>query len=201
MQLIIKNSLIYHFIMGTSKKLSADQSKTLLDTLKARFEENHSRHEDLKWTKVEEKLKANPKKLWSLHQMEDTGGEPDVVGLVKKTGEYVFFDCAAESPAGRRSFCYDREAFEARKTNKPENNAVDFAAEMGIELLNEEEYKHLQQLGKFDTKTSSWLQTPEDIRALGGAIFGDFRFGRVFIYHNGAQSYYAARGFRGVLSV
>lgn len=187
--------------MGTNKKLSEDQSKTLLNTLRDRFEENHSRHEDLEWTKVEEKLKARPEKLWSLHQMEDTGGEPDVVGFVKKTGEYVFFDCAAESPAGRRSFCYDRKALEARKANKPKNNAVEFAADMGLDLLTEEEYKQLQQLGEFDTKTSSWLQTPAEVRDLGGAIFGDYRFGRVFIYHNGAQSYYAARGFRGVLKV
>lgn len=187
--------------MGTKPKLSKEQEKALLKTLETRFEENLSRHKDLEWSKVEAKLKANPKKLWSLHQMEETGGEPDVVNFDKKSGEYLIFDCAAESPAGRRSFCYDREALDSRKANKPKNNAVDMAADMGIKLLTEEEYKQLQQLGEFDTKTSSWLKTPTEIRELGGAIFGDFRFGRVFIYHNGAQSYYAARGFRGVLKV
>lgn len=187
--------------METIRKLLKEQTEVLLNTLKVRFEENPSRHEGLKWEKVEEKLKAYPEKLWSLHQMEETGGEPDVVGFEKKSGEITFFDCAAESPSGRRSFCYDREALKARKVNKPKNNALDFAAEMGIELLTEEEYRQLQQFGEFDTKTSSWLKTPAEIRELGGAIFGDFRFGRVFIYHNGAQSYYAARGFRGVLRV
>lgn len=187
--------------MGTEKKISEDQTETLLKTLRTRFEENPSRHQIIEWSKVEEKLKAHPQKLWSLYQMEGTGGEPDVVGFEKKTGEYLFFDCAAESPTGRRSFCYDNEALESRKANKPKNNAVDFAAQMGIELLTEDEYQQLQQLGEFDTKTSSWLNTPTEVRNLGGAIFGDFRFGRVFIYHNGAQSYYAARGFRGALRV
>lgn len=187
--------------MATKKKISAEESANLLQTLRSRFEEHASRHPKVKWEKVEEKLKAKPTKLWSLRQMEDTGGEPDVVDFDAKSGEFVFMDCSGESPAGRRSFCYDREALEARKANKPKHNAVDFAAEMGIELLTEEEYHHLQQLGEFDTKTSSWLRTPAEVRNLGGAIFGDFRFGRVFIYHNGAQSYYAARGFRGALRV
>ncbi|WP_029034518.1 DUF4256 domain-containing protein [Salinimicrobium terrae] len=187
--------------METNRKLSKEQQEVLLSTLKTRFEKNPSRHKNLEWARIEEKLKAHPAKLWSLQQMEDTGGEPDVVDFDKKTAEFLFFDCAAESPEGRRSFCYDREALDSRKANKPKNNAVDFAAEMGIGPLTEEEYKQMQQLGEFDTKTSSWLKTPKEIRDLGGAIFGDFRFGRVFIYHNGAQSYYAARGFRGVLRV
>lgn len=187
--------------MGTNKKLSEEQAQILLSTLRSRFEENSSRHQDLQWSKLETKLKADPGKLWSLHQMEGSGGEPDVVGFVKKTGEYLFFDCAAESPTGRRSLCYDREALDSRKANKPRTSALDMASEMGIDLLSEEEYRHLQQLGNFDSKTSSWLKTPAEVRDLGGAIFGDFRFGRVFIYHNGAQSYYAARGFRGVLRV
>ena len=183
------------------KELSPEQKEELLKILKARFEKNMSRHKDLEWAKVEAKLEAYPEKLWSLDDMEITGGEPDVVGYDEKTDEYIFYDCAAESPKDRRSFCYDHEALESRKANKPENSAVNLAAEMGIELLTEEEYRHLQELGNFDLKTSSWLKTPADIRKLGGAIFGDRRFNRVFIYHNGADSYYAARGFRGSLRV
>ncbi|MCB0555459.1 MAG: DUF4256 domain-containing protein, partial [Phaeodactylibacter sp.] len=158
-------------------------------------------HEGLEWAKVQAKLEANPEKLWALHEMERTGGEPDVVGHDIKTGEYIFYDCSAESPKGRRSLCYDRDAWEARKEHKPENNAMDMAAAMGIELLTEEQYRALQQLGDFDTKTSSWLKTPPEIRKLGGAIFADFRYSHVFVYHNGAESYYAARGFRGSLRV
>lgn len=187
--------------MSDKKELSPEQQEELLSTLKVRFEKNMNRHKGLDWIKVQTKLEANPEKLWSLDEMEITGGEPDVVGFDKKTGEYIFYDCAAESPKGRRSLCYDREALDARKTHKPENSAKDVAAEMGIELLDEEQYRELQQLGKFDTKTSSWVETPADIRELGGAIFGDWRFGRVFIYHNGADSYYGARGFRGALRV
>ncbi|HEY4197888.1 MAG TPA: DUF4256 domain-containing protein [Mucilaginibacter sp.] len=182
-------------------KLSAEQSTELLSTLKARFEKNKNRHEGVAWAKVQAKLEANPKKLWSLQEMETTGGEPDVVGQDKKTGEYLFYDCSAESPKGRRSFCYDREAWESRKEFKPENNATDMAAAMGIDLLTEEEYRELQQLGIFDTKTSSWVKTPADIRKLGGAVFCDRRYNTVFLYHNGAESYYAARGFRGSLKV
>lgn len=177
------------------------QRDELLHTLRKRFEKNMGRHKGLKWDKIQAALEAHPDKLWSLDEMEVTGGEPDVVGLDKKTGKHVFFDCSAESPKGRRSLCYDREALESRKTHKPANSALDMAAEMGIELLTEEQYHALQQLGTFDAKTSSWLKTPADVRALGGAIFGDWRFGRVFIYHNGAESYYGARGFRGALSV
>jgi hypothetical protein len=182
-------------------KLSAEQSTELLSTLKARFEKNKNRHEGVAWAKVQAKLEANPKKLWSLQKMETTGGEPDVVGQDKKTGEYLFYDCSAESPKGRRSFCYDREAWESRKEFKPGNNATDMAAAMGIDLLTEEEYRELQQLGIFDTKTSSWVKTPADIRKLGGAVFCDRRYNTVFLYHNGAESYYAARGFRGSLRV
>ncbi|MBW8359862.1 MAG: DUF4256 domain-containing protein [Weeksellaceae bacterium] len=176
-------------------------SPTLLQTLQTRFEKNPNRHKGLKWAEIQKKLLANPKKLAILQKMEDTGGEPDVVGVDKKTGEYLFYDCAAESPKDRRSLCYDRQALDKRKENKPKNSAHDVAAAMGIDLLTEEEYRHLQTLGNFDTKTSSWLKTPENIRNLGGAIFGDFRYGTVFTYHNGADSYYAARGFRGVLRV
>jgi hypothetical protein len=183
------------------KTLSPEQREQLLETLKARFEKNMLRHKGLEWTKVEAKLKANAEKLWSLNEMENTGGEPDVVDQDKKTGEYIFYDCSAESPKDRRSLCYDREALEARKEAKPKNNALDLAKTMGIELLSEEQYRQLQKLGKFDAKTSSWLTTPSDIRKLGGAIFGDYRYGTVFIYHNGADSYYAARGFRGSLRV
>lgn len=184
------------------KELSSKQVTDLLKTLKDRFEENMIRHKNIDWTQVEAKLKkAKPQKLFSLYEMEETGGEPDVVSYDKKTDEYIFYDCSAESPKGRRSLCYDWEALKSRKEHKPKNNAVDVAAEMGIELLDEEEYRALQKLGKFDTKTSSWITTPENIRKLGGAIFADYRYGTVFIYHNGAESYYAARGFRGSLRV
>lgn len=182
-------------------ELSGTQSGELLKTLEARFVKNPGRHKGIDWAKVKAKLEANPNKLWSLAEMEKTGGEPDVVEQDKKTGEYIFFDCSAESPKGRRSTCYDREGLESRKEHKPASNAIDMAAEMGIEMLNEEQYRALQKLGHFDEKTSSWLLTPADIRELDGAIFGDYRYGKVFIYHNGAQSYYAARGFRGVLRV
>lgn len=184
-----------------AKKLSPEQSETLLGILKTRFEKNMHRHQGLEWAKIQAKLEANPAKLWSLDEMELTGGEPDVVGLDQKTGEYLFYDCSAESPKGRRSFCYDHEALESRKENKPDNSAVQMATDIGIELLTEAQYRELQQLGKFDTKTSSWVQTPAEIRKLGGAIFCDFRYGTVFMYHNGAESYYAARGFRGALKV
>ena len=179
----------------------AEAPKDLLNTLKARFDKNPNRHEGLDWAKVQAKLEANPKKQWSLSEMERTGGEPDVVGRDKKTGEYLFVDCSPESPKGRASLCYDREALDSRKEHKPKSSAMEMAAAMGIELLTEDQYRELQELGAFDTKTSSWLTTPADIRKLGGAIFGDRRFGRVFIYHNGAESYYAARGFRGTLRV
>lgn len=182
-------------------KLSAEQREELLSILKARFEKNMSRHTGLEWATVQAKLEANPEKLWSLHEMERTGGEPDVVGRDKKTDEYIFYDCSAESPQGRRSLCYDGEALEARKANKPKDSAANVAAAMGIELLTEEQYRELQELGNFDMKTSSWVKTPADIRELGGAIFADYRYGKVFIYHNGAESYYAARGFRGSLRV
>lgn len=181
--------------------MKAEQPEELLKTLKARFEKNMSRHKGLEWAKVQAKLEASPEKLRSLQEMEKTGGEPDVVGHDKKTDEYIFQDCSAESPNGRRSLCYDREALESRKENKPENNAMDMAAAMGIELLTEEQFRELQKLGEFDTKTSSWIETPPDVRALGGALFCDRRYGKVFVYHNGAQSYYAARGFRGSLRV
>ena len=183
------------------KQLTTAAAAELLKLLKTRFEKYSSRHKGIEWAKVQAKLEGKAEKFWSLNEMEDTGGEPDVVGYDKKTGEYIFYDCAAESPKGRRSVCYDREGWESRKEHRPENNAVDMAAEMGIELLTEEEYRHLQTLGNFDTKTSSWIKTPDDVREMGGAIFGDFRFGRVFIYHNGAQSYYGVRGFRGSLKV
>lgn len=183
------------------KKLSAAQQKELLGVLKTRFEKNMQRHKGLDWAKVQTRLEANAGKLGSLDEMESTGGEPDVVGFDKKTGEYIFYDCAAESPAGRRSVCYDQEALEKRKENKPKNSAMGMAAEMGIELLTEEQYRELQQSGKFDTKTSSWIVTPPAIRKLGGALFADYRYGTIFVYHNGAESYYAARGFRGSLRV
>lgn len=187
--------------MTTSKKekLSSKQREELLNILKTRFEKNMKRHKGIEWAKVAARL--TDKKLWSLHEMERTGGEPDVVGLDKKTGEYLFYDCAPESPSGRRSLCYDREAWESRKEHKPKNNAVGMATEMGIELLTEDQYRALQQLGSFDTKTSSWIKAPADIRKSGGAIFADFRFGHVFVYHNGAESYYAGRAFRGSLKV
>ncbi|RWR04612.1 DUF4256 domain-containing protein [Siminovitchia fortis] len=186
---------------SNKRELSQEQREELLRTLKARFEKNMNRHEDLEWAKVQAKLEANTEKLWSLYEMERTGGEPDVIGHDEKTGEYIFYDCSAESPKGRRSVCYDREALESRKKHKPENSAMDMAAAMDIELLTEEQYRELQKLGNFDTKTSSWVQTPANIRKLGGAIFCDRRYDTVFVYHNGAESYYAARGFRGSLKV
>lgn len=187
--------------MSTKKKLSAAQSQELLSTLKTRFEKYIDRHKGIEWAKVQSKLEANPDKLWSLHEMETTGGEPDVVGYDKKTGEYFFYDCSAESPAGRRSLCYDAAALASRKENKPKHSAMGMAVEMGIELLSEEEYRALQQFGEFDLKTSSWIKTPDNIRKLGGALFCDRRYATVFTYHNGAESYYAARGFRGSLRV
>ena len=186
---------------NTINNLSPAGRAELLRTLQSRFEKHTNRHPGIAWSSVQARLEAAPNKLWSLSEMERTGGEPDVVAQDEQTGEYIFYDCAAESPAGRRSFCYDREALEARKANKPENNALDVAAAMGIELLTEEQYRALQKLGEFDTKTSSWLQTPAEVRKLGGALFGDRRYARVFVYHNGADSYYAARGFRGWLRV
>jgi Protein of unknown function (DUF4256) len=186
---------------SNKKELSPKQREELLKTLKARFEKNMDRHKGLQWSNVQAKLEANSQKLWSLNEMERTGGEPDVVAHDKKTGEYSFYDCSAESPKGRRSLCYDREALDARKEHKPKDNAIDMAAAIGIELLTEEQYRELQKLGDFDTKTSSWVKTPSDIRKLGGALFCDRRYHHVFLYHNGAESYYAARGFRGSLSV
>lgn len=185
----------------STKKLSADQVTELLKLLKSRFEKNMHRHKGLDWSKVQTRLEAKPAKLWSLEEMEITGGEPDVTGFDKKTGEYIFVDCAAESPKGRRSICYDRKALDARKEHKPANSAMDLAAEIGIDLLTEEQYRELQQLEAFDLKTSSWIATPEAIRKLGGALFCDRRYDHVFVYHNGADSYYAARGFRGMLRV
>lgn len=182
-------------------KLSPEQQEELLTVLEARFEKNMQRHKGIEWNKVLAKLQANPDKLWSLDEMERTEGEPDVVGYDKKTDEYIFYDCSVESPKGRRSICYDHEALEKRKENKPADSALNMAEEMGIKILNEEQYKELQQLGKFDSKTSSWIETPTDIRKLGGALFSDFRYNTVFVYHNGADSYYAARGFRGSLRV
>jgi hypothetical protein len=187
--------------IGTKKELPPEQREDLLSALKTRFEKNMNRHKGLDWAKVEAKLEANTEKLWSLNEMERTGGEPDVVGHDKKTGEYIFFDCSPESPKGRAGVCYDREGLDSRKEHKPKNNAIDMAAAMGIELLTEEQYQDLQKLGDFDTKTTSWLKAPADMRKLGGALFGDRRFGRVFVYHNGAQSYYSARGFRASLRV
>jgi hypothetical protein len=184
-----------------TRQLTKEQREALLRTLKARFEKNINRHRGLQWPAVQARLEANPEKLWSLYEMERTGGEPDVVGHDKKTGEYVFYDCSAESPTGRRSVCYDREALEARKEHKPKNSAMDMAAAMGIEILTEAQYRELQTSGEFDTKTSSWVKTPPEIRALGGAIFCDRRYGHVFTSHNGAESYYAARAFRGALKV
>jgi hypothetical protein len=186
---------------SNKKELSREQREQLLRALKLRFEKNMDRHKGLEWADAQAKLEANAEKLWSLGEMERTGGEPDVVGHDKKTGEYIFYDCSAESPNGRRSLCYDREALESRKENKPKGNAVGMASAMGIELLTEEQYRELQQLGEFDAKTSSWVKTPSAIRKLGGAIFCDRRFNTVFVYHNGAESYYAARGFRGWLRV
>jgi hypothetical protein len=186
---------------NNKKDLSPEQREELLKTLKARFDRNKDRHKGLEWAPIQAKLESYPEKLWSLYEMERTGGEPDVVGHDKKTGEYIFCDCSPESPKGRRSLCYDREALESRKENKPENSAVDLAQAMGIELLAEEQYRELQKLGNFDTKTSSWVKTPSNIRKLGGALFCDRRYDTVFVYHNGAESYYAARAFRGSLSV
>lgn len=188
-------------INSNKKKLAPDQREELIRALKARFAKNTNRHKGLEWTKVQAKLEANSEKLWSLNEMERTGGEPDVVGHDKKTGEYIFYDCSAESPKVRRSVCYDREALESRKEHKPKNNAIDMAAAIGIELLSEEQYRELQELGEFDTKTSSWVKTPSDIRKLGGALFCDRRYDHVFMYHNGAESYYGARAFRGSLRV
>src|SRR5216110_445846 len=188
-------------INSNKKDLSPEQRKELLGALKARFEKNMNRNKGLGWDKVQAKLEANAEKVWSLNEMERTGGEPDVVGHDRKTGEYIFYDCSAESPKGRRSVCYDREALESRKEHKPEDNAVDLAAAMGIELLTEEQYRELQKLGNFDTKTSSWVKTPASIRKLGGALFCDRRYDTVFVFHNGAESYYAARAFRGLLKV
>src|SRR5437868_9890252 len=188
-------------INSNKKELPPEQREELLGALKARFEKNMNRHKGLEWANVKAKLEAHPEKLWSLNEMERTGGEPDVVRFDKKTGEYIFYDCSAESPKGRRSLCYDREALEARKEHKPKDSVIDMAAAIGIELLTEEEYRELQKLGNFDTKTSSWITTPSDIRKLGGAVFCDRRYDHVFVYHNGAESYYAARGFRGSLRV
>lgn len=184
-----------------TKQLTSEERTRLLKVLKERFEKNTNRHEDIEWTKVQTKIEANPKKMWSLNEMEKTGGEPDVISFDENTGEYIFYDCASESPKGRRSICYDHEALEKRKEHKPANSAMNMAKEMGIELLTETEYRALQTLGNFDIKTSSWVQTPADIRKLGGATFCDFRYNTVFLYHNGADSYYAVRGFRGSLRV
>ncbi len=187
--------------MENKKELSPEQREALLNTLKARFEKNMSRHKGLDWANVQAKLEASAEKLWSLQEMDSTDGEPDVVGYDMETGEYIFYDCSPESPKGRRSICYDGEALASRKENKPHNSAVDMAAAMGIEILSEEQYRALQKLGNFDTKTSSWIKTPSEIRQLGGAIFADFRYGKIFVYHNGAESYYAGRAFRGALNV
>lgn len=186
---------------NNKRELLPQQREDLIKTLKERFEKNRNRHRDIDWEKVQAKLEANPDKLWSLDDMEETGGEPDVVGFDQKTGEFIFYDCSPESPKGRRSLCYDQDALESRKEHKPKDSAIGMAADMGIKILTEEQYRELQQFGKFDTKTSSWIESPADIRRLGGAIFGDYRYGTVFIYHNGAESYYAARGFRGSLRV
>lgn len=186
---------------SNKKELSQKQRDELLGVLKARFEKNLNRHQGLEWAKVQARLDANAGKLWSLSEMERTGGEPDVVGHDKKSGEYIFSDCSAESPKGRASFCYDREALDSRKEHKPKNSVVDMAAAMGIELLTEEQYFELQKLGEFDTKSSSWVKTPDEVRELGGALFCDRRYGRVFVFHNGAESYYSGRGFRGALRV
>jgi len=188
-------------LRNSKNELSAKDRDELLTTLKTRFEKNMNRHKGLDWSKVQAKLEANPEKLWSLNEMERTGGEPDVVRHDKKTGTYIFYDCSAESPKGRRSLCYDREALEARKENKPKDSAIDRATAMGVELLTEEQYRELQKLGEFDLKSSSWVKTPAEIRKLGGALFCDRRYDQVFLYHNGADSYYAARAFRGSLTV
>ncbi len=187
--------------MENNKELTSGQAKELISTLKVRFEKNMKRHQGLEWDKIQARLEVNMSGLWSLYEMEKTGGEPDVVGLDSSSGVYIFCDCSAETPKGRRSLCYDREGLESRKEFRPESSALDMAASIGIELLNEEQYRDLQKLGKFDTKTSSWLKTPDDIRKHGGAIFADYRYEHVFVYHNGASSYYAVRGFRGWLSI
>ena len=187
--------------MGNKKEFTQKQGEELIHTLKTRFEKNMNRHKGLAWAKVQAKLEANPEKMWSLSEMESTGGEPDVVGYDKKSNEFIFYDCSAESPKGRRSLCYDAEALESRKEHKPKDSAMNMAAAMGVEILSEEQYRELQKLGTFDSKTSSWVKTPADIRKLGGAVFCDYRYGHVFVYHNGAESYYAARGFRGSLKV
>jgi Protein of unknown function (DUF4256) len=192
---------MHQLLKRNKKELSPEQRKELLAALKVRFEKNMNRHEGLEWANAQARLDANPEKLWSINEMERTGGEPDVVDHNRKTGEYIFYDCSAESPNGRRSLCYDREALDSRKENKPKDNAMDMASAMGVELLTEEQYRRLQNLGEFDTKTSSWLHTPSKIRELGGALFCDRRFDTVFVYHNGAESYYAGRGFRGSLKV
>lgn len=192
---------MYKEFSQKKQTLPAGRIEELLNIMKTRFEKNPQRHKGIEWGKVKAKLVINPGKLWSLNEMERTEGEPDVVGQDKKSGEYIFFDCSAESPAGRRSLCYDREALESRKEHKPKNSAIDMAADMGIELLTEEQYRDLQKYGAFDTKTSSWVKTPDDIRKPGGAIFCDRRYNKVFVYHNGAESYYAARGFRGLLRI
>jgi hypothetical protein len=188
-------------LMVVKKDLSTDQRKTIINVLKERFGRNMNRHEGMEWNKIQSKLEADTGNLWTLNEMEKTGGEPDVVGYDKNKGKYIFFDCSKESPEGRRNICYDSEALESRKTFKPDDNAIDMASEMGADLLNEEQYRYLQSLGDFDTKTSSWLKTPSDIRKLGGAIFGDKRYGKAFVYHNGAQSYYKVRGFRCALRI
>ena len=187
--------------MASKKNLAPEEQSQLIKTLQARFENNRQRHQNLDWTAIQKKMEALPEKLWSLNQMEETGGEPDVIGYDKKTDEYIFCDCSPESPAGRRSLCYDREALDSRKANKPKDSVVDMTIAMGITLLTEVQYLELQQLGHFDQKTSSWIETPKDIREKGGALFCDYRFGQVFVYHNGAESYYAARGFRGSLKI
>jgi hypothetical protein len=188
-------------MQNEKRELASEQREELIRTLKERFEKNMNRHQDFQWDRIQAKLVTNSEKLWSLNEMEITGGEPDVIGYDNKTDEYIFYDCSAESPKGRRSICYDREGLESRKENKPVNNAIDMAATMGIELLTEEQYRELQKLGNFDTKTSSWVKTPSNIRKLGGAIFCDRRYDTVFVYHNGAESYYGVRGFRGLLRV
>jgi hypothetical protein len=184
-----------------TKELSSNQATEIIQILKSRFEKNMKRHKEIDWERVQAKLKSNSHKLWSLYQMEESGGEPDIIDFDKKSGEFIFCDCATESPSGRRSLCYDREALDSRKENKPAGNAIDSAEQMGIELLSEDQYRQLQKLGIFDAKTSSWIKTPDEIRKLGGSLFCDFRYGKVFVYHNGAQSYYAARGYRGILKV
>ena len=198
---IYTNAMITKGEVKMAKNLSVEEQESLLNILKERFEKNMHRHDGLEWTKIEVKLKANPDKMWSLHEMERTEGEPDVIGYDEQADEYIFCDCSKESPKGRRSVCYDREALEKRKKHKPETSAMDMANEMGIEILDEEQYRELQKLETFDTKTSTWIKTPEDIRAKGGALFCDYRYGHVFVYHNGADSYYASRGFRGMLRV